>query len=112
MSAQAMPEPAITLPEEDRVDLSGIIHENVLGVTPAPEFLDALLEKEPYLIEEGIKWGFHDTVVRENVASHCSQWLIGRRWPLYGDKLSDEEFKKFVEDVKTSYDKWVTEHTK
>jgi hypothetical protein len=102
-----MPETSIILSEEDRLELSQIIAENVLEEEPSVEFLDAFIEREEYLILDGIKWGFSDTVVRENVASSCSKFLIGREWPRYGDRLTPEQFAQFEEDLKKAYTDWI-----
>jgi hypothetical protein len=102
-----MSETSVSLPEEDRLELSQIIAENVLEEEPSEKFLDALIEEDPELMEEGVKWGFHDTVVREDVARLCSKFLINRTWPIYGDRLTREEFSKFEEDLKNAYTEWL-----
>jgi hypothetical protein len=102
----------ITLSEADRTDLSNIIHENVLEEVPASEFLDALIDGNPLLIAEGIRWGFGDTVVRGQVVLTCSKMLIGRSWPTYGDNLSDEKTETFMKDLKKSYNEWVARNKK
>lgn len=102
----------MTLPKRDRDDLFVILHENVFGEAPAPEFVDALIEKAPGLMADGVLWGFHDAIVRKCVMSRCSEWLIGRVWPIYGDRLTEEQFTKFIEDVKTAYNEWVAENRK
>jgi uncharacterized circularly permuted ATP-grasp superfamily protein len=107
-------ESTLTLSEADRIDLSNVIQENVLEMegVPAPEFLDAFIEKHPLLIAEGVNWGFGDTEVRGQVVSCCSKMLIGRSWPTYGDKLSDEEMETFTKDLKKSYAEFVAKNKK
>lgn len=102
-----MPETSIILSEDDRLELSQVIAENVLEEDPSEAFLTAFIEREKDLILDGIKWGFNDTVVREGVASSCSKWLIGREWPRYGDRLTPEQFEKFEEDLKKAYSDWI-----
>lgn len=105
-------ETTTVLSVENRTELSNVIWENVFGEEPATEFIDALIEKYPPLIAEGAYWGFGDTVVREAVMSRCSEWLIGRVWPKYGDRLSDEQMETFIKDLKKSYDEWLNSNAK
>jgi hypothetical protein len=105
-----MSETIVVLSEEDRLELSQIIEENVLEEAPSEEFLNAFIEREQDdLVLEGIKWGFGDTVVREDVMSSCSKWLIGREWPMYRDRLTDAQFKEFEENLKQAYKTWTPE---
>lgn len=112
VAVQSPTESTMSLSEDDRTDFSNVIYENILGEEPASEFLDALIEKNPLLIAEGAYWGFGDTEVRGKVVSCCSEMLIGRRWPTYGDKFSDEEMETFMKDLKTSYDEFVVKSKK
>jgi hypothetical protein len=107
MSGAPMPETSIILSEEDRLELSQVIAENVLEEDPSEAFLTAFIERETDTILDGIKWGFHDTVVREDVASRCSKFLIGREWPRYGDRLTPEQFDQFEVDLKKAYLEWI-----
>lgn len=107
-----MSESTISLSEEDLAELSLVIHEYVLEEVPSPAFLTAFIERETYIIADGIKWGFNDTVVRENVATNCAKFLIGKPWPTYGDMLTPEQFSKFEEDIKTAYASWNVENSK
>lgn len=102
-----MPETTVTLDPENRAELSQIIAEYVLEEDPSAAFLDAFIERESDLILDGIEWGFNDTCVREDVASRCSKFLIGRAWPIYGDRLTPEQFSKFEKDLKNAYAEWV-----
>lgn len=112
ISVQPPAESTMKLSENDRTDFSNVIYENILGEEPASEFLDALIDDNPLLIAEGVNWGFDDTEVRGKVVSRCSEMLIGRRWPTYGDKFSDDEMDNFIKDLKKSYAEWIAENKK
>jgi len=61
------------------------------------------------ILEEAADWGTSDTVIREESYSVLSQALIGREWPMNGDKLTDEEFDTFLADLKTAHDELLAE---
>lgn len=61
------------------------------------------------ILEEAADWGTSDTVIREGSYSVLSQALIGREWPMNGDKLTDEEFDAFLADLKTAHDELLAE---
>ena len=48
------------------------------------------------------KWTFWDTSVRGDVSSMISEYFIGKRWPTYGDNLSEEAFADFLESIRGS----------
>lgn len=109
MSGETTSKSTITLSEADRTELSGVIEESVFGMegAPAPEFLDALIEKYPLLIAEGVHWGFGDTVVREDVCVSCCKMLLNRNWPDHGAKLSHEQWVQFMKYLKLAHDEFV-----
>ena len=63
----------------------------------------ALLDRSPHSydeLREEVRRGFSsDTSVREQLADLVAQELVGRRWPSYGDPMSNDELDAFYESV-------------
>lgn len=98
--------------EEAEEDL---IEELRVLVSEATEFdvdfavADKIFTEEDSILHEAEYWGSNDTVVREGSYDVFSRSLIGKDWPAYGDGLTEDELKSFLEALKLAHDRLLTE---
>ncbi|WP_327359886.1 hypothetical protein [Streptomyces sp. NBC_01304] len=69
-------------------------------------FLQHVLTTAPSgLRGDAMEWGWDDTEVRQQLARHVSQILLGRRWPKPGEGI---ELESFIGGLMTAHQDWCT----
>ncbi len=85
-------------------ELYGVVSDHTEFELSLPVFTH-LFKDERYLLAQVDHWGASDTVVREEGMELLMKKLIGRAWPTYGEKLTDEEFDELMSSMETAHAK-------
>lgn len=66
--------------------------QDVSGVVLTKAQLGAVFDDDEDLVDEIVEWGADDTEASGRLASAFAEHLIGRSWPLYGEKADLDAF--------------------
>lgn len=82
------------LSESDRTDLISAVAD-AIGADLTDAGIAAVLTANPALAGQIDEHGPWDTDVRSLIVDAIARLIVGRGWPKYGDRMSDEQLEEF-----------------